>query len=153
MHNESLKTELEKSRLAHNRETKARCDADRRIQEQVKIIWERDNEITKNIEELNDCNENIQNLDDDNNKLFSELEKMKNHILVLTEQNQAYCDELDSIVEQDEKMKAHLNKRERVSLLKSSNKFLLEKSLSNLDQINTSDNSRGFNVSKNLSLR
>lgn len=71
---------------------------------------------------------------------------MKNHILVLTEQNQKYCEELDIFVDQDEKLKAQLNKRERVNLIKSSNNFYLEKSLSNLD-VNRGD-SKGFNSSE-----
>jgi hypothetical protein len=81
---------------------------------------------------------------------------MKNHILVLTEQNQKYCEELDNFVEQDEKLKVQLNKRERVNLIKSSNNFYLEKSLSNLD-INRGDSkglsssdSRGFKSSNNF---
>ena len=148
---ENSNNELEKSRFSHNRETKIRIESENRIQELEKIINERDTDIKRKIEDLNSCKDNIESLDADNNNLFFELDKMKNHILVLTEQNQVFCNELDNFVEQDEKMRNKLNKRERVNKLKISNQLFLEKSLSSLDKNNTKDSSTGFIKSNGLS--
>ena len=146
---------------------KIRNEGERNIVNLERVLRDRDNEIKRYLEEIGNCKGNIDNLEEDNTKLFTELEKMKNHILVLTEQNQKYCEELDNFVDQDEKLRAQLNKRERVNLIKSSNQFYLEKSLSNLDNNNNNNsavagdsrgfsqgnNSRAFSISKGLSPR
>jgi len=54
---------------------------------------------------------------------------VKNHILILTEQNSKLTEELDLISEQDDRMKAHLNRRDRIMNIKKSNIYYIEKSL------------------------
>jgi len=51
----------------------------------------------------------------------------------LTDQNQKLTEELDIIAEQDDRIKAHLTRRDRILNLKKSNQHYLEKSLNNID--------------------
>jgi chromosome segregation ATPase len=148
-YNDSLKTELEKMRLSNNKETKGRLDSERQVQELERILKDRDSDIRRYNEELDFSRVNNEKLVEDNEKLFSEIEKLKNHIILLTEQNQKLTEELDLFVDQDEKIKAHLTRRDRVNLLKKSNQFYLEKSLSKFDESNNNMNNNSRNLSPN----
>lgn len=145
-YNDGLKTELEKMRLANNKETKGRLEAERQVQDLERMVKDRDSEIRRYNEELDFSRVNNEKLVEDNEKLFSEIEKLKNHIILLTEQNQKLTEELDLFVDQDEKIKQQLSRRDRVGLLKKSNQFYLEKSLSKFD-----DTNNNVNNSRNLS--
>jgi len=144
-----LKNELEKMRLSNNKETKGRMDAERQNQEYERILKDRENDIRRYNEELDFSRVNNEKLVEDNEKLFSEIEKLKNHIILLTEQNQKLTEELDLFTEQDEKIKAQLSRRDRVNLLKKSNQFYLEKSLSKFDETNNNVNNNSRNLSPN----
>jgi len=148
-YNDNLKTELEKMRLTNNKETKGRLDAERQCQDLERIIKDRDSEIRRYNEELDFSRVNNEKLVEDNEKLFSEIEKLKNHIILLTEQNQKLTEELDLFVDQDEKIKQQLSRRDRVTLLKKSNQFYLEKSLSKFDDTNNNVNNNSRNLSPN----
>ena len=137
---------MEKTRINNNKESKGRLEAERQGQELERILKDRDSEIRRLNEDLDFSRVNNEKLVEDNEKLFSEIEKLKNHIILLTEQNQKLTEELDLFVDQDEKIKAHLNRRDRVNLLKKSNQFYLEKSLSKFDESNNANNN-----SRNLS--
>ena len=136
-------------RLSNNKETKGRLDSERQGQELERMLKDRDIEIRRLNEELDYSRVNNEKLVEDNEKLFSEIEKLKNHIILLTEQNQKLTEELDMFVDQDEKIKAHLNRRDRVNLLKKSNQFYLEKSLSKFDDTNNNVNNNSRNLSPN----
>ena len=136
-------------RLNNNKETKGRLDAERQGQELERVVKDRENEIRRLNEELDYSRVNNEKLVEDNEKLFCEIEKLKNHIILLTEQNQKLTEELDLFVDQDEKIKAHLNRRDRVNLLKKSNQFYLEKSLSKFDDANNNVNSNSRTLSPN----
>jgi hypothetical protein len=136
-------------RLSNNKETKGRLDSERQVQELERILKDRDSDIRRYNEELDFSRVNNEKLVEDNEKLFSEIEKLKNHIILLTEQNQKLTEELDLFVEQDEKIKAHLTRRDRVNLLKKSNQFYLEKSLSKFDESNNNLNNNSRNLSPN----
>jgi chromosome segregation ATPase len=148
-YNDGLKTELEKMRLNNNKETKGRLEAERQCQELERMVKERDNDIRRYNEELDFSRVNNEKLVEDNEKLFSEIEKLKNHIILLTEQNQKLTEELDLFVDQDEKIKQQLMRRDRVTLLKKSNQFYLEKSLSKFDETNNNVNNNSRNLSPN----
>jgi len=129
---------LKKLRFDYNREIKARSECERSNQDLDRILKERDSDIRRFKDDLDFSKENNEKLVDDNEKLFSELEKLKNHIIILTEQNQKLVEELDTFVDQDEKIKMQLSRRDRVNLMKKSNQFYLEKSLSKFEEGNTS---------------
>jgi len=135
---DGLKSDLEKLRFDYNREIKARSECERSNQDLDRILKERDSDIRRLKEDLDFSKENNEKLVDDNEKLFSELEKLKNHVIILTEQNQKLVEELDIFVDQDEKIKMQLSRRDRVNLMKKSNQFYLEKSLSKFEEGNTS---------------
>jgi predicted nucleotidyltransferase component of viral defense system len=75
-------------RLSNNKETKGRLDSERQVQELERILKDRDSDIRRYNEELDFSRVNNEKLVEDNEKLFSEIEKLKNHIILLTEQNQ-----------------------------------------------------------------
>jgi len=140
-----LKSEIEKLRLDNNRENKARLDQERQNQDLERILKDRDLEIRRLKDDLDYSKDNNEKLVDDNEKIFSELEKLKNHIILLTEQNQKLTEELEAFVDQDEKIKVQLTRRDRVNLIKKSNQFYLEKSLIKFeDNTNISKSMRNF---------
>jgi len=150
---ETLNNEIEKLKLTLNREAKSRVDSEKQNQELNYIIKERENEIRRLLEEFDSSKINNDKLLDDNQKLFAEIEKLKSHILLVTEQNSKLSDELDLFVEQDEKIRSTLNRRERIGILKKSNQFYLEKSLSKFDEPTNGDFNKKSNLnnSRNLS--
>mmetsp|Transcript_37173 Transcript_37173/g.38549 ORF Transcript_37173/g.38549 Transcript_37173/m.38549 type:complete len:385 (-) Transcript_37173:145-1299(-) len=69
----------------------------------------------------------------DNKILSNEVEKLKSHILVLTEQNQSLADELESFLSRDDQLKQQLDRKNRVYNMLNVNRSNLEMSLSALD--------------------
>ncbi len=63
-------------------------DCERNNQHLDQMLKEKINELNNRTYELENSNIKIAKLLEDNNKLFNEIEKLKNHIMAITEQNQ-----------------------------------------------------------------
>ena len=95
------------------------------------------NDKEKKISQLNFNIENIKILEQNdinlNNLLQEENMKLRKHIMTLTELNQCLYNEIDNVVEEDEKMSSILNRKDRISTLLLSNKITIDNALNNLD--------------------
>ena len=74
------------------------------------------------------------NAENQNNILQEENSKLRNHIMSLTELNQNLINEIDNVIEEDEKMISILNRKDRISSLLMSNRSTIDHSLNNLDE-------------------
>ena len=92
-----------------------------------------------------------QRITDDKMTGQMENEKLKNHIMVLTTQNQKLIAEIENVIDQDEKMKEQLARKDRIVALLRNNKMTLEQSLNNLDDFlnrSSSNMQRSTNISQ-----
>ena len=109
-------------------------DEDQKNKELSNILGDRDQKINQ----LNQDIENIkimqQNEENKNNILQEENAKLRNHIMTLTEQNQNLINELDNVIEEDEKAKYVLDRKKRITSLLLTNRNTIDQSLNNLDE-------------------
>jgi len=98
------------------------------------IIKEKTNDIKRYNLDLENSRAIGEKLGTDKAQLINETERYKNHIMILTEQNQKLSEELDVISERDERIRQQLNRKEKLSILVNKNKSFVEQSLSNLDE-------------------
>jgi hypothetical protein len=75
-----------------NREKNSRAESDRNIQKLDGLLNERANDIRRLTQELETARINIEKVNTEKSRLFSEADKFKNHIVLLTEQNQKVRD-------------------------------------------------------------
>jgi len=131
---EKTKLDLANSRKDHNKEKNQRMDCERQIEKMDGVIREKEKELKNagaDIENLRLLNDK---LNEEKSRQLGEIERLKSHILVLTEQNQKYIDEIESYVEQDEKIKTQMsNRKENSYNLLRTTKNNLDRSLTNLD--------------------
>jgi chromosome segregation ATPase len=68
--------------------------------------------------------------------LQDENDKLRKHIMVLTNLNQTLNNEIDNIINEDEKMQCILDRKERINSVLVNNRCNIDKSLNSLDYIN-----------------
>jgi len=88
------------------------------------------NQITNDLEKSKTINKR---LIDDKTRIQIENEKLKQHIMILTNENQNLVYEFENIIDQDEKMKQQLGRKEKIFSILRNNKNNVEKSLSSLE--------------------
>ena len=75
------------------------------------------------------------NIEQDKKKMQLEIERLRSHCIVLTEENHQYIEKLEELVEEDEKIRRGISVRHEQNLnVLYTNKFTLERSLNNLDE-------------------
>ena len=62
-------------------------DIEKKNQQLENMLKDKSSELNKRIYELENSNIKVEKMLEDNKKLFNEIEKLKNHINVLTDQN------------------------------------------------------------------
>ncbi len=83
-----LKNELNDKNLIIQKESRLRADRQKDIDGLNRIIKDRDHEIKKFLEEI-DCIQNEKNqVYEDNTRMFNEIDRLKKHIYIITNQNQ-----------------------------------------------------------------
>ena len=139
----------------HQNEVRARIESQKQGDNLEGLLNERTDQLNRCSYDLDNSNMKNERLLEDNTKLFSEIERLKNHIIVLTEQNQRVSDEmliindqltdeLEYVLDQDERIKTHLTRKEKIYGTISQNKYYLEKSLSSLDEHLNKSGKTGF---------
>lgn len=139
---EKTKLELGNSRKDHNKEKNHRQDCERTIEKLEGVVREREKDLRNSNVDIENLKLLNNKLNEEKNRGQNENERLKNHILVLTEQNQKYSEEIEAFVEQDEKIKSQLAYRKDNSnnLLKT-NRSNLDRSLGTLDNFFNKSNS------------
>lgn len=86
--NSELKNEISDITFNVQKESRIRSDRERDIENLNKIIKEKENDIKKFLDEIEFIQNEKNKLYEDNTKMFNEIDSLKNHIYVLTDQNQ-----------------------------------------------------------------
>ena len=89
------------------------------------------NQICHDIENIKIMQQNATNT---SKILQDENTKMRNHIMILTSQNQTLMNEIDNVLSEDERMHTILNRQDRISSLLMNNRSTIDQSLNNLDE-------------------
>lgn len=86
--NSDLKSELNEKLYIIQKETKVRLDREKDLDNINKIIKEKERELKSYIEEVESIKNENRNLYDDNTRMYNELDRLKRHIYIITDQNQ-----------------------------------------------------------------
>lgn len=160
------------SRLAAaNKELEVQLDEAKKHINDLKITISREQRERQEAQKLNDNYEGeLQNKEKENKRLFSDLEllrdrndklvedntsllnegdRLRGHIIVMSDQNSKLENELNAFVEQDERVRAILARKDRVHHLLSQNRNQLDKSIHNLEETYTKHRNNTSPYSKN----
>ena len=97
------------------------------------ILNDREKKIEMLTHDINSIKVLQQNASNRNCVLQDENAKLRNHILVLTDLNQNLINEIDNVINEDNKMKSILNRKERINSVLMSNRANIDQSLNSLD--------------------
>jgi hypothetical protein len=139
--NDNLKKTLIKERGVRN-------DEEKRNEELTQMINDRERRIQILNDEYEQGKKIRQQICCDNDGFQMENDKLKEHINVLTCQNQKLIGELENVLAQDEKMNEPLSRRDKISILLRNNKMTLEQSAHTLNEFIEGGNNVGNPGSK-----
>ena len=139
--NESLKSNL-------NREKMIRNENEKKIEKISDLINSREFELTQITNDLEKSKNINKLLLDDKTRIQIENEKLKQHIMVLTNKNQKLVCEFENIIDEDEKLKQQLGRKDKIVQILRNNKNNIEQSLSSLEG-HINNNNRNMSVIHN----
>ena len=125
--NEKLKNNLLNERAMRNDEEKKNCDLSN-------LINDRERKIACLNKEIDDIKITQEQVSNDNNAYQLDNQNLRNHINVLTNQNQKLICELENVLCQDEDMKRKFARKDNTAALLRNNKNCLEQSVNSLDE-------------------
>ena len=129
-----LKRENENLNSNIYKEKSINSDEGQKNKELNDIIGEREQKINQINQDIDNIKMMQQNDENSNNLLQEENAKLRNHIMILTEQNQNLINEIDNIIEEDEKAKYVLDRKKRINNVLLVNRNTIDQSLNNLDE-------------------
>ena len=116
------------------KEKSIRSAEDQKNAELTDILNDREQKINQICHEIETIKIMQQNGINHSNVLQEVNTKLRNHIMTLTEQNQNLINEIDNVIDNDEKKISILNRKDRISSLLMSNRSTIDQSLNNLDE-------------------
>ena len=128
------------------KEKNVRCEEEKRNEELSQMINERERKIQILNDEYEQNKKIRQQICCDNDGFQMENDKLKEHINVLTCQNQKLIGELENVLAQDEKMNGPLSRRDKISILLRNNKMTLEQSAHTLNEFVEGGNNNLENI-------
>ena len=129
-----LKRENENLNSNIYKEKSINSDESQKNKELNDIMGEREQKINQINQDIDNIKMMQQNDENSNNLLQEENAKLRNHIMILTEQNQNLINEIDNIIEEDEKAKYVLDRKKRINNVLLVNRNTIDQSLNNLDE-------------------
>lgn len=130
--NVMLKKQIDEISETSRSEIKKRIEKDKDLNNLEKSSRDKEDEIHRYKIEIKNLKEMKEKVVEDNVKLFNSLEKLRHHLITLSEQNNKLTEELNNILIQDQRIKSHLQRREEITNVVSSNKDLINKSEENI---------------------
>ena len=131
---DNLKNENDNLKNNIMKENSIRSEENQKNNQLNNILNDREHEINLLNKEIENINIMQQNATNTNNILQDENAKLRMHIMNLTQQNQNLINEIHNVIEDDEKMQAILNRKDRITSLLMSNRSTIDQSLNNLDE-------------------
>ena len=129
-----LKRENENLNSNIYKEKSINSDEGQKNKELNDIMGEREQKINQINQDIDNIKMMQQNDENSNNLLQEENAKLRNNIMILTEQNQNLINEIDNIIEEDEKAKYVLDRKKRINNVLLVNRNTIDQSLNNLDE-------------------
>ena len=129
-----LKNENDNLKNNIMKESSIRAGENQKNNQLSDILNDREQEINHLNKEIENINIMQQNATNTNNILQDENAKLRMHIMNFTQQNQNLINEIHNVIEDEEKMQAILNRKDRISSLLMSNRSTIDQSLNNLDE-------------------
>lgn len=131
--NDNLKLDNENLKINLQKETTCRVDEQKRSFNLGNILNNKDRDIDKLLKE----NEMVKSLHmkvaEEKTEGQIENQKLRDHIIILTNQNEKLSSELQTVLEEDQAVLDKLDRGERLGLVLKANKFNIENSLNALD--------------------
>ena len=149
MNNENDKTKNDYENLRSNfeKERTIRTEGEKNNQKLEAILREKNDAINKLALMNNSLKTNMDQSGNAKARLLSDIERYKNYIIILTEQTQKLSDELERIVDEDERMYLTVNQVERLGNFVAENKQILNDAVEALNTYRMSPSR--MNVSNN----
>lgn len=132
--NAQLVSDINQLTNALNAEKSIRNSLEKSNEQMETLLNEKDKENRKLYSDNTELRSQFDRSGIDNKILGNEIDKLRNHIYVLTNQNQTLADELESFVNRDDQLKMQLDRKNRVMNMLNANRSNLEMSLSSLDR-------------------
>jgi chromosome segregation ATPase len=145
--NDRTKNDYENLRADFEKERAIRTEGEHNNNKLEGILRERNDTINKLSLMNNSLKTNMDQAGNAKARLLSDIERYKNYIIILTEQTQKLSDELERIVEEDERMYLTVNQVERLGNFVTENKQILNEAIEALNTYRT--NQPRLNVSNN----
>ena len=139
---DNMKNDIEGLKQNLMKERQFRAEEEKRNEQMEHVIQDRERELNRMNNEIDSMKTMNQRITDDKMNGQMENEKLKNHIMVLTQQNQKLIAEIENVIDQDEKMKEQLARKDRIVAVLRNNKMTIEQSLNNLDDFLNRSNSK-----------
>jgi exonuclease SbcC len=145
--NDRTKNDYENLRADFEKERAIRTEGEHNNNKLEGILRERNDTINKLSLMNNSLKTNMDQAGNAKARLLSDIERYKNYIIILTEQTQKLSDELERIVEEDERMYLTVNQIERLGNFVTENKQILNEAIEALNTYRP--NQPRLNVSNN----
>lgn len=130
--NMMLKKQIDEISETSRSEIKKRIEKDKNLNNLEKSSRDKEDEIHRYKIEIKNLKEMKEKVVEDNVKLFNSLEKLRHHLVILSDQNAKLSEELNNILVQDQRIKSHLQRRDEINNVVSNNKDLINKSQENV---------------------
>lgn len=137
-----LRGDIQDLNISKQREIQASRQVEGLLNGAQRQVDEKEKEVHRLVIDVEGLRLKNDKLIEDNTKLFTEVEKLKNHLIVLSEQNSRLAQELDVIGDQDERIREKLSRKEKISQLIMNNKSTLERSMRDFEETRMSPNRR-----------
>ena len=129
-----LKCENEGLKNALAKENAARIGENQKNTQLTAVLNDRDCKINVLNHDIDSVKVMQQNASGRNCVLKDENAKLRNHIMVLTDLNQNLMNEIDNVINEDEKMKCILDRKDRINSVLVNNRCSIDQSLNCLDE-------------------
>lgn len=130
---ENQKKDIEALKLSLSKERSIREEEEKNNGQLERLLNQKERDIARFNEEIEHTKIANRRMTDDKMRMQIENDQLGKHIMILTQQNQKLIEEIENIMDQDEKMKQSLNRKDRIVALLRNNTTTLESSLNNLD--------------------
>ncbi len=132
--NGGLKCENDNLKNNLVQEKSVRIEENQKNNQLTNILNDRDQKIDMLTHEIESIKLMQQNASNRNCVLQEQNNKLRNHIMVLTDLNQTLVNEIDDVINEDAKMRSILDRKERINSVLVSNRCTIDKSLNNLGE-------------------
>lgn len=130
---ENQKKDIETLKFSLSKERNIREEEENNNAQLEKLLNQKESDIAHFTEQIEQAKGSNRKMTDDKMRMQIENDQLGRHIMILTQQNQKLIEEIENIMDQDEKMKQSLNRKDRIVALLRNNTATLEASLNNLD--------------------